>query len=380
MLSLLTEFERNYTLCIFSSAVYATRNQGDTSSKNNLKMLNDAFGIFNGLDSYSNKIINGEYENNNASALIRRNENTLMIAFRGTDDSKDIFDDMSGVASGDFKRHYKKFDDFIKAVETYLKDHSEIQHIYVTGHSLGGAMTDGFILNHPNTSNYQITGVTFASPGYQKHTPTDLRLTQFEMVSDIVGDTFQNVGNIISLDDHVGGKSISNHGIQNYLDYLQAIQANQLHFNLTENHLSFYRVDIQNQIVKSISTDITGSKTKDILIGTTGDDKLNGLAGNDVLISNGGNDTLTGGTGKDIFEFNLQNPNDSNLISNKITDFLNNTDQVRFISDDLKFSDIQFENKKLSIPKYHFELSFTKSISFKLDKNLIITSQLTSSS
>ncbi len=51
----------------------------------------------------------------------------------------------------------------------------------------------------------------------------------------------------------------------------------------------------------SISDDITGGKGDDILIGGDGDDELNGEDGDDILIGGAGIDRLYGGLGSDLF-------------------------------------------------------------------------------
>jgi Ca2+-binding RTX toxin-like protein len=64
------------------------------------------------------------------------------------------------------------------------------------------------------------------------------------------------------------------------------------------------------------------SPFNDILAGTDGANKLNGLAGNDTLIGGLGKDSLTGGVGADVFKFN--SVNDSSALpkqADTITDF-----------------------------------------------------------
>lgn len=187
-------FEKNgnqfLTLGLFAEASYATKNNDDSQDKKDaLALLNQQFGIFDDLDNLSeNTILNGEFSFKNASAFVKKIDNNLMIAFRGTDDSQDMLDDLAGVASGNFNRHYKKFDIFINLIDQYIEK-NHIANVYVTGHSLGGAMADNFLKTHQNTETTKFLGVTFASPSYQKKSYQDQRLTQFEMTSDIVADT-----------------------------------------------------------------------------------------------------------------------------------------------------------------------------------------------
>src|SRR6185312_1906680 len=51
------------------------------------------------------------------------------------------------------------------AIRSYLSTNSQITHIEVTGHSLGGAMAEMFMDNNQNSANISFQSITFGSPG-----------------------------------------------------------------------------------------------------------------------------------------------------------------------------------------------------------------------
>jgi hypothetical protein len=56
---------------------------------------------------------------------------------------------------------------------------------------------------------------------------------------------------------------------------------------------------------------LNGTSGNDLLLGLDGNDTLNGLGGNDVLIGGAGTDTLNGGLGNDTYVFGLADGNDT---------------------------------------------------------------------
>lgn len=60
---------------------------------------------------------------------------------------------------------------------------------------------------------------------------------------------------------------------------------------------------IENELVVSDNSTLTGSAGQDRLVGSSGDETLYGLAGNDVLVGGLGNDILEGGEGIDLVDF-----------------------------------------------------------------------------
>lgn len=116
----------------------------------------------------------GIFTCNNAAAIAVVCDDALVISFRGTNDNDqgffpltpDMYDwlNMSG--------HYDELQPFVTAVDAYAIDHN-IAKVYATGHSLGGAMALGYMLDHKdgalltNASQPIVyEAVTFAAPGF----------------------------------------------------------------------------------------------------------------------------------------------------------------------------------------------------------------------
>ena len=104
------------------------------------------------------------FNNGNADAFAAVKGNTLAISFTGTEDGADVLTDIYNGGLTNFSTFYSKFDEFIQSVWTYLSHHAGITKIFVTGHSLGGAMVEKF-LNQYSGGNVDVVGVTFGSPG-----------------------------------------------------------------------------------------------------------------------------------------------------------------------------------------------------------------------
>jgi Ca2+-binding RTX toxin-like protein len=105
----------------------------------------------------------------NSNAIVAKNSDTLVLAFRGTDGLDSAF--LGGQAfTGDGQYlHYEAFKPLIDAVYNYAETHSEIKHIVVSGHSLGGAMADIFTAvdskRFDDLTTNDLTVVSMASAG-----------------------------------------------------------------------------------------------------------------------------------------------------------------------------------------------------------------------
>ena len=127
--------------------------------------------ILNGQDFPT---LSGDFGNNGiyfdrlgAQALVARSQSSLVLSFRGTELSSgfweafwDLYDDAYLL----FQTHYLKFVPLFEAIESYIASHADIAKIYVTGHSLGGAMAHAYMGDHQNDPHYE--ALTVASPGY----------------------------------------------------------------------------------------------------------------------------------------------------------------------------------------------------------------------
>jgi pimeloyl-ACP methyl ester carboxylesterase len=104
------------------------------------------------------------FDNGNVQAFAARNiaDNSIAISFRGTSGVSDLIQDIYHGKSS-FRPEYDQFKYFVQSVDQYISE-NKISKVLVTGHSLGGAMAESYMLDHQSsTVNY--VGVTFGSPG-----------------------------------------------------------------------------------------------------------------------------------------------------------------------------------------------------------------------
>jgi hypothetical protein len=123
---------------------------------------------------------NGHYVNSNASALVAsadfNGSNVLMISFRGSDDNSDWVTNLT-----DINRHFELFNSLSNAAESALHS-GTYDAILVTGHSLGGAMTECYLSTY---SDPNVFGISWGSPGIIDSTPTaDNRLINYVFTDD----------------------------------------------------------------------------------------------------------------------------------------------------------------------------------------------------
>ncbi|MEZ5960602.1 MAG: Calx-beta domain-containing protein [Hyphomonadaceae bacterium] len=142
---------------------------------------NDAYGTWG--------INEGVFTNQNAAVLVGQAGGALFIAFRGTND-------FTGLPYGtpdtdqwrDVLAHYDLLRPFVAAIEAYIDNPANgVSHIYVTGHSLGGAMAQQFMIDHPSAA---YTAVTFANPGIPfTGDSADTRITNIYVDGDVILNT-----------------------------------------------------------------------------------------------------------------------------------------------------------------------------------------------
>ena len=93
------------------------------------------------------------------------------------------------------KEYYDLLKPLISALDQYvLNSANHISHVYVTGHSLGGAMVEEFMAQHPigdkNFKNVSFEATTFGSPGFEGFLldAADDRISNIRISGDPVSD------------------------------------------------------------------------------------------------------------------------------------------------------------------------------------------------
>ena len=122
--------------------------------------------------------------NTNAAALVAESPagDSLIVSFRGTDPSDLLISDQFDWLV--LPNHYDKFDPLIDAVDAYIQQQADIgrlEHVYIVGHSLGGAMVDAYMNAHRDGYlNVTFDALTLATPGYTDFiTLEDSRILNF---------------------------------------------------------------------------------------------------------------------------------------------------------------------------------------------------------
>ena len=302
------------------------------------------------IDGYTvnNQMANGFYTNGNAAAFVARSADAIVISFRGTNDSDNY---PLPFSSPDEKHWFNKKEHYdllmsplVDAVDNYIKAQG-IHKVYVTGHSLGGAMAIKFMDDHIdqkiiNGDAYDISydAVTFATASYDVIGSYDPRMTLIEIEGDPVADFGGNNGRNIhfvgdktstdsSTDYHsmdyyrqmvdsvdnvawdrilhetgnqfvyIGGEMLNADSfiVDGRLSGVNTILPNSGNDNLTDPLFSDYGIYYGGRGVDTL----TGGGAKELMLGGSGNDKLYGNGDTDRLFGDIGNDTLDGGSGVD---------------------------------------------------------------------------------
>lgn len=124
-------------------------------------------------------LTNGTYRNGNAQAFVAKGmvdgQETLVLAFSGSDDSADWINNIVGI-----NENYERYLPLIEAVDAAMAA-GTFDQLVVTGHSLGGGMTQLYMATHPDPD---IRAVTFGSPGAEIADAPDPRITNVVNLDD----------------------------------------------------------------------------------------------------------------------------------------------------------------------------------------------------
>lgn len=291
---------------------------------------------------------------------------TLMISFRGTDQLTDVLDYFP------FGMHYDKYEPFLAAIDQYIQNNGyaaqdAIDQVWVSGHSLGGAMAQHF-MQDARFSDALFSGATFGSPGAELSV-ADSRLLHFEHTGDgvpyagdivraetgilskilsfglsdqflqfalewVSGDPtdFRTSGGVIRTVTDTGLDLLDQHSMTTYLPTLERFAAQQ-------NLLPFMR-----------GVGVSPGTHLDINVGGAGADILEGAAvgpvallrgddyfgGDELFVGGGGADVLSGGIGSDHFLGTLQD-----LHMDRIVD-LSGGESIRVAGVKLTANDISY--------------------------------------
>ncbi len=291
----------------------------------------------------TNKMSNGYFTNDNAAAFVARSGDSIVLSFRGTNDNGSTNpDDPKNSVAPDMidwflmPNHYALFKPLISALDQYVANPANgINKVYITGHSLGGAMAIQYMGSHPNDTKY--SAVTFAAPGYtdllkQNVKYSDVtRVTHIEINGDIVPTAGLHGGRTLRFEGDQTSKTVAdadNHSMDYYRQITYSVDddswakilaqtgnsevllggryqdANKINF-IVDGQLSGSNttVDAGNDALLDPSNrDYSvyyGGKGNDTLAGGAADELFLGGIGNDILSGNAGNDRFYGGTGLD---------------------------------------------------------------------------------
>lgn len=250
----------------------------------------------------------GVFTSANAAALVTAGTDVLFIAFRGTNDYGDLSDllfgspDSNQWSTSGKADHYALFASLRTAIDTYLTANPQITKVFVTGHSLGGAMAHAYMAEHAGDTRFE--AVTFGSIGYGTGPDAaDPRITNFVSTNDIArtplyldrtdGDDNETANGILS-------PTVA-HSIGLYLAEMQFLRANGVDAAVVNGTSDFDRFIFQSVQVTA-DTFAVGIED-DTLRGTSAAEYILGGLGNDLLDggSDSVSDTLAGGSGNDLY-------------------------------------------------------------------------------
>lgn len=145
----------------------------------------------------------GLYRFDNGAALaatgLLDGQQTLVLAFRGTDDAADSVANLTGVNA-----EYADFASLVAAADAYVAT-GAVEQVVATGHSLGGSYAQLHLATHPDPADGSLAyrGQTFGSPGAELEPATDPRIENVVIADDpavVLGTHRGEVGGVLRAD------------------------------------------------------------------------------------------------------------------------------------------------------------------------------------
>jgi Ca2+-binding RTX toxin-like protein len=253
----------------------------------------------------------------------------VVLVNRGTNDLADLVTDMQMALD--------KIPDQREAAEIFYNQVSaeavaRQATLSITGHSLGGSLTQLLIANHAGDSfnGVPIFGQTFNAFGARGLlndlglSDTDYRVTNWVVPTDVVSNLAEHIGTTASLASlpfsfvyPAGPPGVlsffyDSHKIAQVRDTFIADNSHPLLAETREFLLQTYVTDfafpvtIDGQVIVggnnriNVGNELTGSSQNDLLFGGLPDDRLHGGDGQDIIYAGPGHDTIWGEAGADI--------------------------------------------------------------------------------
>ena len=266
------------------------------------------------------------------AAYLNSQTNEIILVNRGTNDLLDIVSDAQILLD--------KVPDQRDAAEIfYNRVASEASRrgttLSITGHSLGGSLTQLLIASHANDPNavfngFGVFGQTFNALGVKGlldnlNLPVaDYAVTNWVVPTDVVGNLAEHIGDTATLSSlpfaftYLAGPPgalaflYDSHQIDDVLDNFNTDNAHPLLQETEEFLIKTYVTDPgfpvtidgaayvggNNRI--NVGNELNGSALNDLMFGGLPDDRIHGGAGSDVIYAGAGHDTIWGDAGADI--------------------------------------------------------------------------------
>lgn len=248
-----------------------------------------------------------------ASAIVLRNGNEFIIAFRGTDDAADVAN-YATLGNGSYLNY---FDPLLDAVADFAPPDAEFS---VTGASLGGGAVN--LLANVAGSAYggrfdDAKFIAFASPVIKD--ASGILNLGFEndpiyKVVNFYANRSSSLDNLVlATDEYLAGNYDGNHPYDEYahsneelgFEALSRLSASEFYNKMSPDSVVIFTAS--TGVVQDKHPDRAGTgafylgwATTDQIVGRAGDDFIEGFSGNDSLSGGAGSDRIKGGDGNDI--------------------------------------------------------------------------------